>query len=105
MTVRDQPAQAHGQARHGASAPAPRALRAPPGGRHSGPCDEVLAARLADGMRRVLWLGASLEHLIRRLAGAPAAHRSGRAPGAGGSPRPQLGRSRLGASAVKTQEL
>ena len=74
-----------------------------PRGRHSGPCDEVLAARLADGMRRVQWLGASLEHLIRRLAGAPAGAPSG--AGRGGRPRPQLGRSRLGASAVKTQEL
>ena len=76
MTVRDQPAQAQGQLIGPGAAGAPR-------GRHSGPCDEVLAARLADGMRRVQWLGASLEHLIRRLAGAPAGTQDGVPDGAG----------------------
>jgi hypothetical protein len=41
------------------------------GRHHPGPCDEVLAARLADAMRRVQWLGAAVEHLIRRLARRP----------------------------------
>jgi hypothetical protein len=50
---------------------AQRALGVRAGRYHPGPCDEVLAARLADAMRRVQWLGASLEHLIRRLARRP----------------------------------
>ncbi|HEX2326439.1 MAG TPA: hypothetical protein VHQ00_13655 [Chloroflexota bacterium] len=79
MTVRDQPAQGQGQGQAQAQLNGPVAPR----GRHSGPCDEVLAARLADGMRRVQWLGASLEHLIRRLAGAPAGTPSGVQDGAG----------------------
>jgi hypothetical protein len=44
------------------------------------PYDEVLAARLAEGLLRVQWLGAAVERLIRRLAG-----RAGR-PAAGGYP-------------------
>jgi len=35
----------------------------------STPCDEVLVARLAGGLQRLQWLGASLERLVRRLAG------------------------------------
>jgi hypothetical protein len=35
-------------------------------------CDEVLAARLADGLRRLAWLGGPVERLLRRLAGRPA---------------------------------
>ncbi len=87
MTVRDQPAQAHGQAQARFIGPGAPGAAGAPGGRHSGPCDEVLAARLADGMRRVQWLGASLEHLIRRLAGAPTARRPATVRrGAGGAP-------------------
>jgi hypothetical protein len=62
MTVRDQPAQAQVMR---------RGVQGAWGGRHSGPYDELLAARLADGMRRVLWLGDALEHLLRRLARRP----------------------------------
>jgi hypothetical protein len=34
-------------------------------------CDEVLAARLADGLLRLEWLGATVERLLHRLAGRP----------------------------------
>ena len=34
-------------------------------------CDEVLAARLADGLQRLEWLGATLERLLGRLLGRP----------------------------------
>jgi hypothetical protein len=32
----------------------------------------VLAARLADGLLRLEWLGATVERLLRRLVGRPA---------------------------------
>jgi hypothetical protein len=48
-------------------------------------CDEVLAARLAEGLLRVQWLGATIERLFRRLAGRPAADAS---PAVGGPSRP-----------------
>lgn len=35
-------------------------------------CDEVLASRLADGLLRLAWLGATVERLLRRLARRPA---------------------------------
>ena len=35
-------------------------------------CDEVLAARLADGLLRLEWLGGTVERLLRRLARRPA---------------------------------
>jgi hypothetical protein len=76
-TVRNQPVQAQ-VIGPGARGPlgAVDSLGARPGRHHPwrhhpGPCDEVLAARLADGMRRVQWLGDALEHLLRRLARRP----------------------------------
>jgi hypothetical protein len=49
----------------GAYAAAQRAYGPPPR------CDEVLAARLADGLLRLEWLGATLERLLRRLVRRP----------------------------------
>jgi hypothetical protein len=71
-TVRNQPVQAQliGPGAQGSLGPV-GSLGAGAGRHHPGPCDEVLAARLADAMRRVQWLGASLEHLIRRLVRCP----------------------------------
>jgi hypothetical protein len=37
------------------------------------PYDELLAARLAGGLQRLEWLGASLERLLRRLVARPGA--------------------------------
>ena len=34
-------------------------------------CDEVLAARLADGLQRLEWVGATLERLLGRLLRRP----------------------------------
>jgi hypothetical protein len=35
------------------------------------PYDELLAARLAGGLQRLEWLGASVERLLRRLVSRP----------------------------------
>ena len=52
---------------------APRAYpAAPPYGGPQARCDEVLAARLADFLLRLEWLGATVERLLRRLVGRPA---------------------------------
>jgi hypothetical protein len=42
-------------------------------------CDEVLVARLAGGLLRLQWLGATVEGLVRRMA-RPLAGGSRRAP-------------------------
>ena len=62
-TVRPRPAQPNVLRAHAVAQP------------YDGPlprCDEVLAARLAAGLLRLEWLGATVERLLRRLVGRPA---------------------------------
>jgi hypothetical protein len=62
MPASTRPAQTAGASARTVAQPAADALP---------PYDELLAARLAGGLQRLEWLGASVEQLLRRLVSRP----------------------------------